>query len=78
MNNKLNEELNHKISADYSELMKKAGERFYGMPESIAEYYKQKEEEIHKMEKNIQSSNKLSVINEKLLTDTYLTLGTHL
>lgn len=78
MNNMLNEEPNHKISADYSELMKKVSEGFYGMLESTAEYYKQKEQEIDKMEKNIQSDNKLSVINEKLLTDTYLTLGTHL
>jgi hypothetical protein len=74
MNNKLNEEPNHKISADYSELMKKVGERFHGMPESTAEYYKQKEEEIDKMEKNIQLGNKLSVINEKILIDKYLSL----
>ena len=78
MNNKLNEEPNHKISDDYSELMKKVGERFHGMPESTAEYYKQKEEEIDKMEKNIQSGNKLSVINEKLLIDTYLSMATTL
>ena len=68
MNNKLNEEPNHRISADYSELMT------HGMPESTAEYYKQKEEEIDKMEKNIQSGNKLSVINEKILIDKYLSL----
>lgn len=74
MNNKLNEKPNHKTSADYSELMKKVGERFHVMPESTAEYYKQKEEEIDKMEKNIQSGNKLSVINEKILIDKYLSL----
>jgi hypothetical protein len=45
---------------------------------STVEYYKQKEKEIDKMEKNIQSGNKLSIINEKLLTDTYLSLATHI
>ncbi len=78
MNIKLEEEPNYKISADYSELMKKVSEGFHGMPESTAEYYKQKKEEIDKMEKNIQSGNKLSVINEKLLTDTYLSMATTL
>ena len=78
MNNRVNEEPNHRISEDYSELMKKVDERFHGMPESTAEYYKQKEEEIDKMEKNIQSGNKLSVINEKLLIDTYLSMATTL
>jgi hypothetical protein len=38
------------------------------------EYYKQKEEEIDKMEKNIQTGNKLSVIKEKILIDKYLSL----
>jgi hypothetical protein len=33
MNNKINEEPNHTISADYSELMKKVSEGFHGMPE---------------------------------------------
>ena len=41
---------------------------------STVEYYKQKEKEIDKMEKNIQSGNKLSVINEKILIDKYLSL----
>ena len=75
--NKLEEELNHKISADYSELMKKVSEGFRGMQESTAEYYKQKaSEELDKMENNIQSGNKLSAINEKLLADTYISLAT--
>ncbi len=77
--NKLEEELNHKISADYSELMKKVSEGFRDMKESTAEYYKQKaNEEMDKMEKNIQSGNKFSAINEKLLVDTYLSLATTL
>jgi len=75
--NKLEEELNHKISADYSELMKKVSEGFRGMQESTAEYYKQKaSEELDKMENNIQSGNKLGAINEKLLADTYISLAT--
>lgn len=75
--NKLEQELNHKISADYSELMKKVGEGFRGMKDSTAEYYKQKaSEELDKMENDIQSGNKLSAINEKLLADTYISLAT--
>ena len=43
------------------------------MHENSVQYYKQKaNEKLEKMEKNIQSGNKLSAINEKLLADTYL------
>jgi uncharacterized protein (UPF0305 family) len=70
---KLEGELNHELSADYKELMKKVSESFRDMHENSVQYYNQKEnEELDKMEKNIQSCNKLSAINEKLLADTYL------
>jgi hypothetical protein len=70
---KLEGELNHELSADYNELMKKVSESFRDMHENSVQYYKQKaNEELDKMEKNIQSGNKLSAINEKLLADTYL------
>ncbi len=74
---KLEGELNHELSADYNELMKKMSESFRDMHENSVQYYKQKaNEELDKMEKNIQSGNKLSAINEKLLADTYLSLAT--
>jgi len=74
---KLEGELNHELSADYNELMKKVSESFRDMHENSVQYYKQKaNEELDKMEKNIQSGNKLSAINEKLLADTYLSLAT--
>jgi predicted nuclease with TOPRIM domain len=77
--NKLEEELNTKLSADYTELMKKVSEGFHGMQVSAVEYYKQKaNEEMDKMEKNIKSGNKFNAINEKLLADTYLSLATTL
>jgi len=70
---KLEGELNHELSADYNELMKKMSESFRDMHENSVQNYKQKaNEELDKMEKNIQSGNKLSAINEKLLADTYL------
>src|SRR5678816_2995139 len=70
---KLEGELNHELSADYNELMKKMSESFREMHEESAQYYKQKaNEQLDKMEKNIQSGNKLSAINEKLLADTYI------
>jgi ElaB/YqjD/DUF883 family membrane-anchored ribosome-binding protein len=69
---KLEGELNE-LSADYNELMKKMSGSFRDMHENSVQYYKQKaNEELDKMEKNIQSGNKLSAINEKLLADTYL------
>jgi len=74
---KLEGELNHELSADYNELMKKMSESFRDMHENSVQYYKQKaNEELDKMEKNIQSGNKLSAINEKLLADTYLSFAT--
>ena len=73
---KLEGELNHELSADYNELMKKMSESFRNMHEDSVQYYKQKaNEQLDKMEKNIQSGNKLSAINEKLLADTYLSLA---
>jgi len=73
---KLEGELNHELSADYNELMKKMSESFRDMHENSVKYYKQKaNEQLDKMEKNIQSGNKLSAINEKLLADTYLSLA---
>jgi uncharacterized protein (UPF0305 family) len=61
---------------DYNELMKKVSESFRDMHENSVQYYKQKaNEELDKMEKNIQSGNKLSAINEKLLADTYLSFA---
>ena len=74
---KLEGELHHELSADYNELMKKLSESFRDMHENSVQYYKQKaNEELDKMEKNIQSGNKLSAINEKLLADTYLSFAT--
>jgi hypothetical protein len=74
---KLEGELHHELSADYNELMKKVSESFRDMHENSVQYYKQKaNEELDKMEKNIQSGNKLSAINEKLLADTYLSFAT--
>ncbi len=74
---KLEGELHHKLSADYNELMKKMTESFLDMHENAVQYYKQKaNEQLDKMEKNIQSGNKLSAINEKLLADTYLSFAT--
>ncbi len=73
---KLEGELHHELSADYNELMKKVSESFRDMHENSVQYYKQKaNEELDKMEKNIQSGNKLSAINEKLLADTYLSFA---
>jgi uncharacterized protein (UPF0305 family) len=74
---KLEGELHDELSADYNELMKKLSESFRDMHENSVQYYKQKaNEELDKMEKNIQSGNKLSAINEKLLADTYLSFAT--
>jgi hypothetical protein len=74
---KLEGELHHELSADYNELMRKVSESFRDMHENSVQYYKQKaNEELDKMEKNIQSGNKLSAINEKLLADTYLSFAT--
>jgi len=74
---KLEGELNHELSADYNELMKKVSKSFRDMHENSVQYYKQKaNEELDKMEENIRSGNKLSAINEKLLADTYLSLAT--
>ena len=43
--NKLEVELDTKLSADYTELMKKVSEGFHGMQVSAVEYYKQKANE---------------------------------
>jgi hypothetical protein len=49
---KLEGELNHELSADYNELMKKLSESFADMHENSVQYYKQKaNEELDKMEK---------------------------
>ena len=73
---KLEGELHHELSADYNELMKKLSESFRDMHENSVQYYKQKaNEELDKMEKNIQSGNKLSAINEShWQTHTYPSL----
>jgi uncharacterized protein YaaW (UPF0174 family) len=74
---KLEGELYHELSSDYNELMKNLSESFRNMHENSVQYYKQKaNEELDKMEKNIQSGNKLGAINEKLLADTYLSFAT--
>ena len=74
---KLEGELHHELSSDYNELMKNLSESFRDMHENSVQYYKQKaNEELDKMEKNIQSGNKLGAINEKLLADTYLSFAT--
>ena len=74
---KLEGELHHELSSDYNELMKNLSESFRDMHENSVQYYKQKaNEELDKMEKNIQSGNKLSAINQKLLADTYLSFAT--
>jgi uncharacterized protein YaaW (UPF0174 family) len=73
---KLEGKLNHELSADYNELMKKMSESFRDMHEDSVQYYKQKpNKQLDKLEKNIQSGNKLNAINEKLLADTYLSLA---
>jgi hypothetical protein len=74
---KLEGELHHELSSDYNELMKNLSESFRSMHDNSVQYYKQKaNEELDKMEKNIQSGNKLGAINEKLLADTYLSFAT--
>ncbi|MGI8831843.1 MAG: hypothetical protein ACR2IS_04315 [Nitrososphaeraceae archaeon] len=80
--NKLQAQLNHKISVDYNDLMKNVGGTFFhfqGMQESTAQYYKQKaNEELDKMERDIESDNILNAINDKLMADTYISLATTL
>jgi hypothetical protein len=74
---KLERELHHELSSDYNELMKNLSESFRNMHENSVQYYRQKaNEELDKMEKNIESGNKLGAINEKLLADTYLSFAT--
>lgn len=74
---KLEGELHHELSSDYNELLKNLSDSFRNMHENSVQYYKQKaNEELDKMEKNIQSGNKLGAINEKLLADTYLSFAT--
>ena len=74
---KLEGQLHHELSSDYNELMKNLSESFRNMHENSVQYYKQKaNEELDKMEKNIESGNKLGAINEKLLADTYLSFAT--
>lgn len=74
---KLEGQLHHELSSDYNELMTNLSESFRNMHENSVQYYKQKaNEELDKMEKNIQSGNKLGAINEKLLADTYLSFAT--
>ncbi len=52
--------------------MKKMSESFRDMHENSVQYYKQKaNEQLDKMEKNIQSGNKLSAINEKCYWQTH-------
>lgn len=80
--NKLEGQLDHKISVACSEMMKNVGGTFFhfqGMQESTAQYYKQKaNEELDKMERDIESGSILNAINEKLMADTYISLATTL